>query len=183
MRRSALVVVAALAVVLGAGTVPAFTAGSGSVVATVFVEPPPGPCLTLNRTSVDFRTLPLSHPALASTPTGTSDWNVLITSCSVLPQPVSFAASDATTASGSTWAVADTVAANTCAFGTDVFAPGWTAGGLGGGRLFKAVRTPYATIPPGETYSTLFTIQMPCRGSAGVGEVVTMSFDILATVA
>lgn len=168
-----------------AGAVPAFTADSGSVVGTVRVPTPPAPCITLSGTAVDFGTLPFSDPAAVSTPNVDGSPSLALASCATAPEIVSLAATDATTASGATWAVADAVRQNTCQAGLNVYMPNYRTSGpfLGAGQLYRDVRRSLPVFAPGGGTTLTYQIQMPCRGSAGAGGSATMTFSLLALIA
>jgi hypothetical protein len=171
--------------VLAAGAVPAFTADSGSVVATVNVGAPPAPCLTLSTSAVDFGTLPFSDPAAASTPTERASPSVHVASCSTAPEVVWLGANDATTASGGTWGIPGGLnSENTCSLGPNLYLPSYATSSpfLGAGRLYRSwVSLP--TFAPNAGTDLTFQIQMPCQGSVGAGETASMTFTVAATIA
>lgn len=170
--------------VLVAGAMPAFTADNGSVVGTVSVPVPPAPCFTLDRSTVDFGTQPFSDPAAIVTPGSPAFPPVQVTSCSTAAENVLGAASDATVPSGGSWDAAEADNSNTCAIGLNSYKPGWSYGG----RLYNP--RPDGSFAPqagldlaaGEGVPVVFHLQMPCRGSAGAGENVSMTFMLLAVL-
>ena len=174
--------------VLVAGAMPAFTADSGSVVGTVNVPPAPVPCLTVSVSAIGFGTQPFSDPALAITPIVNASPAIHLTACSTAAQRVSMAASDAATASGGTWDVPDIGERNTCGFGPNVYPTASRARDhdrAPRGRLYNAFTelNGFQPMPAGFETDVTAGLQMPCRGSAGAGECVTMTFSFLAVLA
>lgn len=177
-------VLAGIAIAVGA--VPAFTADSGSVGATVTVPPPPAPCLTVSVTSVDFGTLEFSDPAASGTPRELAAPSTTVRSCSTAPEYINVRGSTATTASGGVWSplrTFSTVPANTCTLGSNRHVL-YAVGTLLNLQLDTSFRRLASTpFNPGVGSGVGFEIKMPCRGSAGAGETASMTFSFLAVLA
>jgi hypothetical protein len=175
------------ATALAASAVPAFTADNGSVVATVSVAPPPAPCIMLTPGSIGFGTLPFSDPAAASTPLQDASPQVHFTSCATAGENLFLAASDATTASGGSWDVPNFGNDNTCTSGSNLYQPYFASFAFGSGRLYNPAAdgtyfTRVGAFSAGQAADLKFQINMPCRGSAGAGEIVSMTFSALAVL-
>ena len=166
---------------LAVGAIPAFTANSGSVVATVNVPPPPAPCVTVDQATVDFGTLSFSDPAAAGTPTQYASPAVRVASCATTLEHIDVRASAATTTSGGVWQALSSITtapANTCQRGVNVYIPYYS-------ESFGDVRIPnrIPSLNPGVGATLTFGIKMPCRGSVGAGESASMTFSMLAVLA
>jgi len=184
MSKRVLILAAAMAATaLVSAAMPAFSADSGSVVATVAVTLPPAPCITLSTGAVDFGTQSFSDPAAASTPIVDASPAVHVTSCSTAVEKLSLSASDATTISGA-WHISSTPPNNTCSLGPNVYEALYGPPGIK--NFFYGNPTPVAnqgTLAVGGATDLIFSLRMPCRGSAGAGETATMTFTTLAVLA
>ena len=188
MRKYLISTLTIVVVAAAATAVPAFTADSGTVTATVTAQAPPAPCITLSRSTVDFGTLPFSDPAVSPTPLHTASPAVRVTSCSTAAENVFGAVSDAAIASGGSWDVTDRNDSNTCDVGLNSSKPGWNHPNISGRLYNPRPDGSFAPQPPlalaaSAGADVTYWIQMPCRGSDGAGQTASMTFHLLAVTA
>lgn len=192
-------IVATAALALAVGAVPAFTADSGTVTVTVTAEPPPAPCLLVTPAGVDFGTIPFSKPGVRNE--GYSIDRVRTESCSTGNQNVSAVGTDATGPSGSWelgfWETDAPVFANPCeASRKNLYFLG-TNGSTGDPSLvrdsitksprllsdYDANNNPVPGVwQPGGVANIQLNLIMPCQGSIGAGQPMSLSITFTAIV-
>ena len=183
--RRAVVVCGVLAVLaFGASAVPVFGADSGSVNAQVTVQQAPAACITVPTTTVDFGTRPFNPPGNSNT---SSAAPITVTGCAtggngqrLLARGTNAIGADAS------WEL--TTAPVCVADGAQVFRTNrfnlWLSGGPSGTVQLAATDSVVRPqMGPVEEFSASPTITMPCEGSSGAGQTMSMSYIFTATLA
>jgi hypothetical protein len=166
--------------------IPAFTAtpaDSGSVVGTVTALGG-GACLQLTSTAVSFGTLAFSTRTQGSSAQGNP--TPTFQNCGNFNESISIAGSDASGVN-TTWQMSSKYAGNPCvdpagAAQINVYGVAFDAPPVGHVRISKTA-TPIATYASGATTPLALTLDMPCVGSSGDGQVVSFSVNLTAAVA
>lgn len=155
---------------------PSIGAEGGTVNATVVAAPPP--CITLDRTNVDFGTLSfVTAPGISGVQT------VAVTNCAGggFDESLLVSATDATTAIGSpVWSLQPTV--DPCTAGIDVFGLGVQNLGGGGTAAESGLFNPVGSVPAAGAASVDLELTMPCQGSNGQGESFGFDVNFLVTI-
>jgi glycine rich protein len=143
----------------------------GTVGANVTV-PTSAACLELSTTAIDFGTQRFGAEKQPATPT------VTVTNCSGLSGRLLASGTDAT-GTGATWTLVD--APETCAdtlgldrYRLDLAAPEWL-----GDSLLGKLPSPFVDLAPGQSSDQTVKITMPCPGSSGGGQTMSMSINYL----
>jgi len=184
--RVLLVATAGVATALVVSVVPAFTAtpsDSGSVVGTVTALGG-GACLQLSSTAVNFGTLAFSTRTQGSSGQGSPTPS--FQNCGNFNETISIAGTDAT-GTNTLWQLSNKYGGNPCfdsagAAEINVYGVAFNAAPVGGARITK-VATPISTYAAGATTPLALTLDMPCIGSSGDGQVVSFSVNLTAAVA
>jgi hypothetical protein len=150
-------------------------------------QPTTGACITLSETSV-------SVEGTASTPShrgvyGTNPDRLTVTNCGTGPVQLAARGTDATGAAGS-WQLVDQGTGSTCELGPNVFRASFvlllSGGGVGIGltplyRLLPdADGTTAFTLAAGDTQDASPSVELPCDGSVGLGDPMTMDITLTA---
>jgi len=189
-RRLAAVIWSLGVLALAAGAVPAFTADTGTIAATVTVAAPPAPCIQLSTTTLDFGTAPFATNGNRSQ---VDSSGITFTNCS--PTAVSKFAISATDPSGAggSWSLTDPW--SNCdgrlnkfgAIAAEVPERYLDAILVTTDRTLLHHRPPanneVQTFDPGESDTFGFSIYLPCVGSTGAGQAFSFSIRLMATVA
>lgn len=159
----------ALALLLGAVAAgPAMAADSGQIAAEVT---PAAPCVTVGG-NLNYGVAPFSTLALAVNRNASSSF----TNCSVQAEKIFVRGTDATSASSNaTWRL---TGALPCQIDTNFYAVSANDGSAGAN--VSTTDQPLSSNMAAQTTKTLSTtLNMPCSGSAGMGE--KMNFSIIIT--
>jgi hypothetical protein len=176
----------AAATALGMSAVPAFTAtpsDNGSVVGTVTALGG-GACLQLSDTAVSFGALPFSTPTQVSSAPGTPTPS--FQNCGNFNENISIAGTDATGVNA-LWQLTTKYGGNPCFDSgglaqTNAYGVAFDAAPAVHGHISKTA-TPIATYAAGATTTLPLTLDMPCIGSSGNGQIVSFSVNLTAAVA
>jgi hypothetical protein len=158
-------------------SLPAFSDANGAVTATVT---PLVACLTLDKTSIDFGTLPFS-PTGGVTNRGT---DVTATNCGGTAEQIYGRGTDAANSGGSvTWTL-DSSGALPCTLGTNKFQLAETAADNSWGiYLSKAdQQLGSGSLGGGATATYRNGMRMPCTGSGGAGQTMSWQYIYTATL-
>jgi hypothetical protein len=156
----------------GASAVPVFGSDNGSVTAHVAVQAAPAACITVLGTTVDFGTRPF-NPAGSSTSAQASP--IIVTGCATGGMNLLARGTNATSATASWTLTADSMCPAT---------PVVDQYNL---RLFNTNLTTSDSMVlpmmgPNEQVSLPPAITMPCVGSSGAGQTMSMSYVFTATI-
>jgi hypothetical protein len=168
--RRIVVLLSAVALAVGyfvLSALPASGESSGQVTASVQVEVA-APCITLETTSTSFGTLDFSSPGRDIGGPGVPE--IGYSNCSPRDERIYVRGSDANGPSGR-WALVP-LSESLCS-GSDRFH-------LVFGLPLTASDQVLADMPAGGSRSSAAAIQMPCKGSSGAGELMTMSIILTA---
>jgi hypothetical protein len=176
------------AAALPASEAPAFSDGSGSVVARVSVPAPPAPCLQLSAAALDYGVKPFSTPSAISSP----GLSLILTNCGTAGENVLASATDATGPSGSWTLFAwPTFVGNPCAIsGTNNYSLLWGIS-ESNSQSFSVSGTPRMetdtsgapwVIAAGHAAPSNLGLFMPCQGSNGAGETKTFTATFTAVM-
>ena len=177
MRRRLTGCVAGLVVlVLGAAAVPVVAADNGTVGARVIAGGIA--CVTVGN-DVDFGTA--QFQALGTTTVTVGTPAVTVTSCSGGSQTILAKGTDATgTGAGATWTLA--TAAQCGPQGTpNLYNLGLRLAG-GGDTYLALANTSLGTLGANGTLTRTPLLRMPCTGSSGGGQTMSMSYVLTATI-
>ena len=153
---------------------PSIGADDGIVSATVST---PSPCMTLDKTAVDFGTLPF---VTAYEVSGVQ--TVAVTNCAGggLDEALHMTASDAeSTTSATVWTLSD--GPDTCS-GIDVFRLGVANLGGGGAALSSTAFKDIGMVPAAAPATVDLELTMPCESSNGQGESFAFGIGFLVTI-
>ena len=177
--RKALVVCGALAgLAFGASAVPVFSADGGAVNAQVTATAGPAACITLPAATVDFGTLPF-NAAGASTVSLAAP--IKVTGCANGGMVLLARGTDATSANAAWTLTGTTMCPSTPV--SNQYNLGLSAnGGASTDNLTTTDAVVWAQMGPSEEVSKTPTIAMPCVGSIGAGQTMTMSYVFTATL-
>jgi hypothetical protein len=184
--RLLLLATAGITTALAVSVVPAFTAtpsDSGSVVGTVTALGG-GACLQLSNTAVGFGTLPFSTRTQLSSASGNP--TPTFQNCGNFNESISIAGSDAT-GTNALWQLTTKYGGNPCVDSgglaqTNAYGLAFDAAPVGHVRI-STTATPIATYAAGAATPLALTLDMPCIGSSGDGQVVSFSVNLTAAVA
>ncbi len=159
-----------------ASSLPAFSAGSGTINATVTAN---GACLELTQASVDFGTLPFSTSGVTN---NTNKAAGSVKNCSGQAEHLLGRGTDATNDSGTKrWTLAE-YTTDICLVGTDKYALTANAPSAGTQLVSSADRQIGTFFPAAGDSETLNVgLVMPCTGSTGAGERENFSYVFTAT--
>jgi hypothetical protein len=166
-----------MAIVIGwtvVTTAPSIGADGGTVNATVST---PSPCMTLDRTSVDFGILPFVTGYEVSGVQG-----VDVTNCAGggIDETLLVSATDAaSTTSATVWSLSD--GPDPCLEGIDIFRLAAANSGGGGASLRPGIHKEVGSVPAAAPATIDLSLTMPCEASNGQGE--TFGFDVTFLVA
>ena len=165
--------VAALAI--GASSVPVFAADNGTVNAQVIANG--AACLTVS-SNVDFGTA--QFLALGTTTVTVGSPNIGVTSCSGVSETVLARGTDAT-AAGVTWTL---VTAGQCSPQglLNAYNLGLRVGANTPDLFLSSANSSLGTVAANGTLSRTPIMRMPCTGSTGSGQTMSMSYVFTATV-
>ena len=155
----------------GASAVPVFGAGNGSVNAQVTAAAAAAPCITVPSATVDFGTQPFNAAGNTNAAQAAS---IMVTSCGTAGQNLLARGTDAT-GTGASWTL--TTAAMCPA--TPVLDQ-YNLGLSPGGSLATTDSVVRLMMGPGEPVTFSPTITMPCAGSSGAGQTMSMSYVFTA---
>ena len=177
MRRILLLLTAAA---LAAGyfvlsALPASGETSGQVTASVQVDVA-APCITLDNTAISFGTLPFSTATSIYQNSGSPD--VTYTNCSSRAEQIFVRGSDATGTGNALWGLVSDAALcpNLDRFNAAV----WPAGDEAGRVNLTTSEQLLRSTDAGASQPTHAYIWMPCTGSTGAGQLMTMSINFTA---
>jgi hypothetical protein len=172
----AVATVAALAV--GAPALPVFAADNGTVSAQVIAGGTA--CLTVP-SSVDFGTAAFLAAGTQTVTTGSP--NIAVSSCSTATETVLARGTDAT-APGVVWTLTTTAPCPLAAPTTNQYNLGLRPiGGTGTTDVFlSGTNGSLGTVAANTTLTRIPIMRMPCTGSAGAGQTMSMSYVFTATV-
>jgi hypothetical protein len=169
------------ALVIGASSMPVFAADNVTVTAQVIANG--AACLTVsaNGSNVDFGTAPFLAGVGTTTVTVGAP-NVTVTSCSTGSETVLARGTDAT-AAGVVWTLITTAPCGSIPPPTtNQYNLGLRAGGNTPDTFLSTTNTSLGTVAANGTLGRTPIMRMPCTGSSGSGQTMTMSYVFTATV-
>ena len=166
--------VAALAI--GASSVPVFAADNGTVNAQVIANG--AACLTVS-SNVDFGTAPFLAAGTTTVTVGAP--NIAVTSCSTATETVLARGTDAS-ATGVAWTLITAAPCPIAAPTTNQYNLGLRVGGNTPDAFLSGTNASLGTVAANATLSRTPIMRMPCTGSAGSGQTMSMSYVFIATV-
>jgi hypothetical protein len=172
-RRYTWCVVAVAALALGASAVPVFAADSGTVNAQIVVGGTA--CLTVS-SSVDFGTAQFQAPGSNGAIVGTP--SVAVTSCSTATETILARGTDAT-APGVQWTLATAAPCPIAAPTTNQYSLGLRLTG-GSDTYLSTTNASLGSVAANGTLTRTPLMRMPCTGSAGQGQTMSMSYVFTA---
>jgi hypothetical protein len=188
-RRRFGVLIVTAAFLFSATSTPAFSADNGSVSASV--TPAAGAaCITLDKTSINFGSLPLSQSGAVSTNSPGPNANVLVSNCGDADSKLFGRATNATNQAQATvtWTL-DNSTSEPCAIGANKFQLRVSdATGSTGGYSKMLSQTDQLLGPanyllgPGRSTSIAHEVRMPCTGSGGVSQAMSWQYIYTATL-
>jgi hypothetical protein len=179
-------------IALAAGAVPAFTADSGTVTASISVPAPPVPCLTVTPTSLDYGTQPFStNNGAGLNPIGT---NLTVNFCGTAAGQNLLASTTAATGPSGSWTPsAYNPGVNPCPSVNVFYLEVYNALANTSPPPAIALTSALAPVPaslggPPEVFPSgdqlvPVRLTMPCQGSNGAGETKTFTVTFTAAVA
>jgi hypothetical protein len=166
--------IAGAALALGASAVPVLAADNGTVNAQVVAGG--AACLTVS-SAVDFGTA--QFQALGSSAVTVGTPGVAVTSCATGSETILARGTDAT-APGTIWTL--TLAAQCSPQApANLYNLGLRAGGNDPDVYLSTANTSLGSLVAAGTLSRTPIMRMPCTGSAGTGQTMTMSYVFTAT--
>ena len=161
-----------------ASSMPAFSAGSGTVTASV--TPTNAACITLDKTSLDFGPVQFSTPETLQGATR----NVAVTNCGTSAASLFARGSDASNANGSVSWTLDGSGSDPCNASTplnlfmlSVNQPASNSGVF----LTKLDQQLAGTVGAGAAFTVMNHLFMPCTGSGGAGGAMAWQIVYTAT--
>jgi hypothetical protein len=160
---------------MAVGAAPAFTADNGSVTATVSMQAPAAPCLTVDPSSLDYGTMDFAQYG---------EQPVAIASCGSANQHTLVSATDADGPVGHWLLTADYICpgpVDRYSVRVNIFgvAQVWVTNDA---ALIADSGSPLVWAP-GESPGASLSLYTPCAGSSGAGEAMTFTTTFTAVVA
>jgi hypothetical protein len=178
MRRAAAVVCGVLGVLaFGASAVPVFGADGGPVNAQVTVQAAPTACITVPASTVDFGTRQFSAPGASNTSQSAAP--IAVTGCANSNMTLFARGTNATGPSGS-WTLTEEPMCLTTPV-IDAYNLLLERPSEGVIRTLTTTDSFVSPMGPGEAVSLQAAITMPCVGSSGAGQTMSMQYVFTAT--